>query len=58
VVADGTPEEILANRDLLLSVNLIHEHTHLHSDLHWGEAHEHEHPIGHHDELEPDLRLA
>lgn len=25
VVAEGTPEEILANRDLLVSVNLVHE---------------------------------
>jgi cobalt/nickel transport system ATP-binding protein len=27
VVASGTPAEILADRDLLLAVNLIHEHT-------------------------------
>lgn len=27
VVAEGTPEDILADRDLLLSVNLIHENT-------------------------------
>jgi cobalt/nickel transport system ATP-binding protein len=28
-VGSGTPQEILGNRDLLLSVNLIHERTHL-----------------------------
>jgi len=30
IVASGTPREILGNRELLLSVNLIHERTHLH----------------------------
>ena len=29
-VGSGTPQEILGDRDLLLSVNLIHERTHLH----------------------------
>ncbi len=48
IVAEGTPREILADRDLLLGVNLIHEHSHLHP----GEApHGHEHGPGHHDEL-------
>ncbi|MEA2587679.1 MAG: cobalt/nickel transport system ATP-binding protein [Actinomycetota bacterium] len=28
IVAEGTPGEILGDRDLLLGVNLIHEHTH------------------------------
>jgi cobalt/nickel transport system ATP-binding protein len=27
IVAEGTPDTVLADRDLLLSVNLIHEHT-------------------------------
>ena len=30
VLADGTPEEILADRDLLIEANLIHEHLHEH----------------------------
>jgi len=42
VAADGTPEEVLAQRDLLLSVNLIHEHTHRHAST----AHRHAHAHG------------
>jgi len=42
VAADGTPEEVLAERDLLLSVNLIHEHTHRHAST----AHRHAHAHG------------
>ncbi len=42
VVADGTPDEILAQRDLLLSVNLIHEHAHRHAVT----AHRHPHAHG------------
>jgi cobalt/nickel transport system ATP-binding protein len=41
ICADGTPAEVLANRDLLLEVNLIHEHSHRH-----GRG-EHAHPHGH-----------
>jgi cobalt/nickel transport system ATP-binding protein len=45
IVAEGTPRDVLADRDLLLGVNLIHEHSHLHA----GErAHAHEHAIDHH----------
>jgi cobalt/nickel transport system ATP-binding protein len=45
LVAEGTPREVLSDRDLLLGVNLIHEHGHLHR----GEgAHVHEHAIDHH----------
>jgi len=45
VVADGTPEDVLARRDLLLRVNLVHEHAHRHgADRHvHPHAHEHEH---------------
>ena len=32
VLADGTPEAILGDRDLLLRANLIHEHLHEHPD--------------------------
>ena len=42
IVADGTPEEVLTQRDLLLSVNLIHEHTHRHAST----AHRHSHAHG------------
>jgi cobalt/nickel transport system ATP-binding protein len=52
LVAGGPPAEILADRDLLLSVNLIHEHSHLHP----GEGpHEHEHDPSHHVEIEDPL---
>lgn len=42
VVADGEPSEVLSQRDLLLSVNLIHEHTHRHAST----AHRHAHAHG------------
>lgn len=41
VCADGPPSEVLALRDLLLEVNLIHEHSHRHDDR------THDHPHGH-----------
>jgi cobalt/nickel transport system ATP-binding protein len=43
IVADGTPEDVLAQRALLLSVNLIHEHEHRHG----GTGHTHDHAHGH-----------
>jgi cobalt/nickel transport system ATP-binding protein len=33
ILADGTPESILSNRDLLIRANLIHEHLHPHRPL-------------------------
>jgi len=45
----GSVEEVLADRDLLLRCNLIHDHRHLHRDVVHGHphqhrsAHEHEH---------------
>src|SRR3972149_5714192 len=42
ILASGTPEEILTNRSLLLSANLVHLHRHAHED--YWHAHEHEHP--------------
>ena len=42
ILASGPPEEILTNRPILLSANLVHSHRHAHGDL-WH-AHEHEHP--------------
>ncbi len=44
IVAEGTPEVVLANVDLLRSVNLIHSHVHGHGDL----AHDHDHDGTHH----------
>ena len=45
LVAEGSPQEILADRRLLLDVNLIHEHSHLHR----GQLpHAHEHSAKHH----------
>jgi cobalt/nickel transport system ATP-binding protein len=41
IVADGAPEEVLAQRALLLSVNLIHEHTHRHASSVHRHAHAH-----------------
>jgi cobalt/nickel transport system ATP-binding protein len=47
IVAEGTPSQILADRGLLLKVNLIHEHSHLHSGQ---PPHAHEHEAAHHEE--------
>ncbi|HYR61709.1 MAG TPA: ABC transporter ATP-binding protein [Actinomycetota bacterium] len=44
IVAEGSPGDILADRDLLLRVNLIHEHTHSHD----AREHAHEHGADHH----------
>jgi cobalt/nickel transport system ATP-binding protein len=47
IAAEGTPAEILADSDLLLGVNLVHEHSHWHR----GEPAPHSHPhpsAGHH----------
>ncbi len=43
VVADGTPDDVLSQRELLLAVNLIHEHEHRHG----GTGHTHDHAHGH-----------
>ncbi|MGH2513118.1 MAG: energy-coupling factor ABC transporter ATP-binding protein, partial [Candidatus Limnocylindrales bacterium] len=45
VLADGRPEAILADRDLLIRANLIHEHLHEHG----GTRHAHDHDLDHHD---------
>ncbi|MCL5291834.1 MAG: energy-coupling factor ABC transporter ATP-binding protein [Actinobacteria bacterium] len=44
VVADGPTREVLADRELLLSVNLIHEHAHRHGEV--IHMHEHGHATG------------
>ena len=46
ILASGPPEEILTNRPILLSANLVHSHRHAHGDL-WH-AHDHEHPSSDH----------
>lgn len=47
IVSDGKPAEILRDKDMLLRVNIIHEHTHRHGDI----VHIHSHgPFARHDE--------
>jgi len=43
VATDGTPFDVLAQRDLLLEVNLIHEHAHRHGRGEHAHPHEHGH---------------
>jgi cobalt/nickel transport system ATP-binding protein len=45
VVAETTPTELLRDQDLLRSVNLIHEHRHIHGST----THRHEHSQDHHE---------
>jgi cobalt/nickel transport system ATP-binding protein len=47
VAADGAPDDVLAQRDLLLEVNLIHEHAHRHGSAAHAHAHAHGHVHGH-----------
>jgi cobalt/nickel transport system ATP-binding protein len=51
IVGEGSPDAILGRRDLLLGVNLIHEHSHVHG----SDIHTHDHDAGHHDEAEHAL---
>ena len=46
VIADGPPAAILADRDLLLRANLIHEHLHGHLDGQAAIEHSHAHVAG------------
>ena len=45
VVAEGSTGTLLANTELLLSVNLIHSHAHRHGDL--IHSHPHQHVVAH-----------
>ena len=50
IVAEGAPDDVLADDELLLGVNLIHEHTHRHGSV----RHSHVHRPGHHtDDYDP-----
>jgi cobalt/nickel transport system ATP-binding protein len=49
IVAEGAPAEVLADRDTLLRVNLIHEHSHRHGEL----IHSHPHGPEHHRDPHP-----
>jgi cobalt/nickel transport system ATP-binding protein len=51
IVAAGTPAEILADPRLLLEVNLVHEHSHLHEGA--ATPHTHPHPTGGHHHTPP-----
>lgn len=51
----GPVGEMLGDRELLLSVNLIHEHTHVHGAL--VHSHAHAHPPGHEHGVEHDQAL-
>jgi cobalt/nickel transport system ATP-binding protein len=59
IVADGAPDDVLGNRDLLLSVNLIHHHAHAHV-VHDGHrpprqiVHSHDHDAAHHADADAD----
>ena len=48
VATEGPPDAVLADRQLLLDVNLIHDHTHVHRLGSVEEPHEHEHDARHH----------
>jgi cobalt/nickel transport system ATP-binding protein len=52
IAAEGPADRILGDRDLLLGVNLIHEHSHVHGEI----IHSHDHDASHHAEID-HLRL-
>lgn len=47
IAADRPVNDVLADTDLLLSVNLIHSHSHSHGDIIHSHPHEHQHPSSH-----------
>jgi cobalt/nickel transport system ATP-binding protein len=51
IVGAGTPEQVLADAALLLEVNLVHEHSHLHDGA--AAPHSHLHGTGGHHHSEP-----
>ncbi len=50
IAADGTPEDVLRDRGVLLAVNLIHEHAHRHGDVIHVHGHAHAHSHTHDDQ--------
>jgi len=52
IVADGEPEHVLGDTDLLLAVNLIHAHSHRHGRL--VHSHPHQHVVAHGHEHDHD----
>ncbi len=50
IAADGPRHDILTNLELLLSVNLVHEHTHIHEGVIHLHPHTHLHVHDHHGE--------
>ena len=57
VLRSGTPQEILADRKLLLATNLVHEHSHRHRTPDGVTTHTHPHAVAgdHHDGARGDL---
>lgn len=47
IVAEGEPEKILADHDVLLKCNLVHEHRHKHGEREHVHPHQHRHPHEH-----------
>ena len=47
VVAQGAPDEVLSNHDLLIECNLMHEHLHRHKDIEEEHSHPHIHLPSH-----------
>ena len=56
VIADGPPAAILADRDLLVRANLIHEHLHEHGLV--EHSHPHDDAEGHHEPVAETGRLV
>ncbi len=54
VHADGRPAEILANRDLLIAANLIHEHLHEHGGIRHSHPHGTDEPHDGHEDHDSD----
>ncbi len=47
IVAQGTPDEVLSNHDLLIACNLMHEHLHWHKETEEEHSHPHLHLPSH-----------
>ena len=47
IVAQGSPDEVLSNQELLIACNLMHEHLHWHKDVEEEHSHPHIHLPSH-----------